>query len=76
MVIKDTLFKVKTLQLRMLGGNMHAYGVLALESRAASRALVPHSCPDVPILHMHPQPVQRLEEFAIHPAEEPSGCLH
>ena len=54
MVIKDTLFKVKTLQLRMLGGNMHAYGVLALECRAASRALVPHSCPDVPIFHMHP----------------------
>ena len=54
MVIKDTLFKVKTLQLRMLGGNMHAYGVLALECRATSRALVPHSCPDVPIFHMHP----------------------
>ena len=76
MVIKDTLFKVKTLQLRMLGGNMHAYGVLALECRATSRALVPHSRPDVPILHMHSQAVQCLEEFAVRPAEEPSGCLH
>ena len=60
----------------MLGGNMHAYGVLALEGGPAPRALVPHPRPDVPVLHVHPEAAQGLEELAVRLAEESPGRLH
>ena len=51
------LLKVEPLQLRMLGGYMHADGVLALEDGPAPRALKPHPCSDVRVLHVHPKAI-------------------
>ena len=53
----DALLKVEPLQLRMLGGYMHTDGVLALEDGPAPRALKPHPCSDMCVLHMHPEPI-------------------
>ena len=75
-VWNDALFKVESLQLRMFGGDVHSDGVLALEGGPAPRALVPHPRPDVPVLHVHPEAAQGLEELAVHLAEESPGRLH
>ena len=72
----DALLKVESLQLWMLGGDVHSDGVLALEGGPAPRALVPHPRPDVPVLHVHPEAAQGLEELAVRLAEESPCRLH